>query len=157
MTNLNFDPFSVSKSLIGMDNLIRKMGEGTALQKNFAGYPPYNIRKVADNKYLIEIAVAGFGKQDLEIELKDDLLTVKGLTDTTESREENDYIFKGIASRAFTRSFVLADTVEIRNAQLINGLLKIFLENIVPENMKPKKINIEDTEEQTSGKQFLTE
>ena len=151
-------PDAFSKGLIGTDSILKKLNNiSTTLHKNLGGYPPYNIRKISENKYLLELAVAGFGKQDLEIELKDDVLTIKGLTDTTESKEDSDYIYKGIASRAFTRSFVLADTVEIWNAQLINGMLKIFLDNIVPESKKPKKINIEDTEEPTSEKQFLVE
>lgn len=155
--NLSF-PNAFSKGLIGTDSILKKMSEvsGT-VRKNLGGYPPYNIRKISENKYLIEIAVAGFGKQDLEIELKEDVLSVRGLIDTTESGDDGDYIYKGIAGRAFNRSFVLADRVEIRNAQLINGMLKIFLDEIVPENKKAKKINIEDSVEPESGKQFLTE
>ena len=100
---------------------------------------------------MIEIAVAGFGKQDIEVELQDGTLTVRGNV----SSEEADYIYKGIAERAFTRQFTLADTVEVKNADLINGMLKIWLERFIPEEKKPKKINIGEAE--TSSKQLLTE
>jgi molecular chaperone IbpA len=119
-------------------------------------YPPYNIKKVDENKYVIEMAVAGFGKQDLELELQDGTLTIKGNV----SSEDADYIYKGIAERAFTRQFTLADTVEVKNADLINGMLKIWLERFIPEEKKPKKISIGDTETAHNGeptKQFLSE
>jgi molecular chaperone IbpA len=99
------------------------------------------------------LAVAGFGRQDLELELQDGTLTVKGSVNS----EDGDYLYKGIAERAFTRQFTLADTVEVKNADLINGMLKIWLERFIPEEKKPKKINIGETETDSSTKQFLTE
>jgi molecular chaperone IbpA len=124
-------------------------------------YPPYNIKKVDENKYVIEMAVAGFGRQDLELELKEDVLTVTGRTGTDEATE---YLYKGIADRAFTRQFTLADTVIVKNADLINGMLKIWLERFIPEEKKPKKIVINgaplDPDAQAaqgSTQQFLSE
>jgi molecular chaperone IbpA len=116
-------------------------------------YPPYNIRQTGENTYVIEIAVAGFGKQDLELELQDGKLTVKGNIQTNDT--DDNYIFKGIADRAFTRQFILADTVEIKNADLINGMLKVWLERFIPEDKKPKKINIGEKTE--SKKELLNE
>ena len=108
------------------------------------------------NTYVIEMAVAGFGRQDLELEMQDGKLTIKGSVST--SAEEQDYIYKGIADRAFTRQFTLADTVEVKNADLINGMLKIWLERFIPEEKKPKKINIGDEkQDDSSTKQFLAE
>lgn len=152
----HFDPFAfgtqLTKSAIGFDNVFKKLQEVTEHLPKIPTYPPYNIVKVDENKYVIEIAVAGFGKQDLEIELQDGVLVVKG---SVESKDATDYLFKGIADRAFTRSFTLADTVDVKNADLMNGMLKIFLERFIPEEKKPKKINING--EETSTKQFLTE
>lgn len=105
------------------------------------GYPPYNIIKENDNKYRIEIAIAGFGENDLTIEHNNSKLTVKGSINKDDSVEKN-YIHKGIAERAFVRTFHLAETVVVNNASLVNGVLVIELENIIPDNKKPKLIPI---------------
>jgi len=139
-----FDPFSV-----GFDKTFKLLSSHLdGIGKALPGYPPYNIKKVDDNKYVIELAVAGFAKTDLEVTLDGGKLTVVGKT-----KEANDldnaqtyYFYKGIAERAFTRSFTLADSVEIKNAEMINGILKIWLENLIPEHKKPKKIDIKDAE-----------
>jgi molecular chaperone IbpA len=113
--------------------------------KALTNYPPYNIKKVNDNQYIIELAVSGFSKQDVEVTIQDDVLTIKGHTslDTlTQDGTDFTYLYKGIADRAFTRSFALSDTIELKNAQLINGMLKLFLENIIPETKKAKKVEI---------------
>lgn len=141
MHKLNYDPFSFSKQLnttIGFEPIIKKLAEMTESMPKIPTYPPYNIRQVDENKYVIEMAVAGFGKQDIELELQDGKLTVKGSVTT----DDGDYLYKGIADRAFTRHFTLADTVEVKNADLINGMLKIWLERFIPEHKKPKKIPI---------------
>ena len=159
MHKLNYDPFSFSKQLnttIGFDHIIKRLTEMTESMPKIPTYPPYNIKKVDENKYVIEMAVAGFGKQDLELELQEGILTVKGNITT----DDADYIYKGIAERAFTRQFTLADTVEIKNADLINGMLKIWLERFIPEEKKPKKINIGEKSDNHIGeatKQFLSE
>lgn len=108
--------------------------------KNIPGYPPYNIKKTDDNKYTIEMAVAGFGKSDIEINLEDGKLVIKGAVNAND--EDSSYLFKGIANRHFTRMFALNDRVEVKNAELINGMLKIALERIIPEHKKPKKVEI---------------
>lgn len=135
----HFDPFSfatnLSKSSIGFDELFSKFSDMTKA----AGYPPYNIKKTGDNTYVIEMAVAGFGRQDIELVLEDGVLTIKG---EVKSDEKNDYLFKGIADRAFTRKFTLADTIEIRNADMLNGMLRVWLERLIPEHKKSKKIEI---------------
>ena len=121
------------------------------LAKIATSYPPYNIKKIDENKYIVELAVAGFTKQDIEITLEDSKMVIKGnCKDDTEN-----YLFKGIAARAFTRTFALTDTIEVKNADMVNGMLKIFLENIIPEHKKPKKIDIGETTADT--KQMLTE
>jgi len=157
---LNYDPFSFAKQFnttIGFEPILKRLAEMSDAMPKIPTYPPYNIKKVDENKYVIELAVAGFGKQDLELELQDGTLTIKGNV----SSEDADYIYKGIAERAFTRLFTLADTVEVKNADLINGMLKIWLERFIPEEKKPKKINIGATNESAHNgeptKQFLSE
>jgi molecular chaperone IbpA len=150
------DPFATFpkqfNTTVGFDEILKRLATVSDSLPKISAYPPYNIRKVDENKYVIEIAVAGFGQQDLEIELKDGVLSIKG---NVESKDATDYLFKGIADRAFTRQFTLADTVEVKNADLINGMLKIWLERFIPEDKKSKKIHI--NEQETSTKQFLTE
>ena len=135
----HFDPFSfatnLSKASVGFDELFTKFSDTMKI----AGYPPYNICKTADNTYVIEMAVAGFGRQDIELTLEDGVLSIKG---ELKSDEKNEYLFKGIADRAFTRKFTLADTIEIKNADLLNGMLRIWLEKFVPESKRPRKIDI---------------
>jgi molecular chaperone IbpA len=135
--------------------MLKKFSELAESMPKIPTYPPYNIRQTGENTYVIEIAVAGFGKQDLELELEDGKLTIKGNIHTNDTDE--NYIFKGIADRAFTRQFTLADTVEIKNADLINGMLKIWLERFIPEDKKPKKINIGEEPKTESKKELLKE
>ena len=160
MTNTPyFDPFSFTtgnlpKTAIGFDSILRRLAEASEYAPKIPSYPPYNIKKVDEEHFVIEIAVAGFGKQNIDIELKDDVLTVAGSIDTS----GEDYLFKGIADRAFTRKFTLADTVVVKNAELANGLLKIALERFIPEEKKVKKIDIMDPfGVQETTKQLLTE
>lgn len=128
-------PFSV-----GFDSIFDQLDKLTNTTRAATGWPPYNIKKVEDNKYVIELAVAGFSKSEIELELKENTLTISGRTNS----DESTYLYKGIADRSFSRTFNLADTVEIKNAELINGMLRIWLENIIPESRKPKKIEIQD-------------
>lgn len=157
MVTQNYDPFSfgnLTKNFIGSDTVLRKMQQlsSDALSQTKLSYPPYNIRKVDDTKYIVEIALAGFVKQDIEIELLHNKLIVKGNINTTE--DEENYIFRGIANRAFTRQFTLADSVVVRDAGFLNGMLKIWLEHIIPEESKPRKIEIKEGEDK---KTFLRE
>jgi molecular chaperone IbpA len=135
---------------VGFEDTFRRLDEmATANTKAVLGYPPYNIIKTDENKYLIELAVAGFGKQDIEVELKDNTLLISGKTSSdVPMSETTQFLHKGIADRAFARTFNLADTIEIKNAELINGMLKIWLENIIPEHKKPRKIEVKQYEKE---------
>ena len=150
----------LSKNFIGVDKMFDSMMQTSeAMAKAASAYPPYNIKKVDDNKYVIELAVAGFSKQDITLTLEDDKLTIDGQTtlDTAIGDAVNQtFLYKGISERPFKRVFSLADNVEIKNAEMINGLLKIWLEQIVPEHKKPKKIDINDSST-PSEKKLLTE
>jgi molecular chaperone IbpA len=145
------------KYFVGVDQLRQRLTDiANTTAEVVSKYPPYNIKKLEDNKYVIEMAVAGFGKQDIELTLEGGKLTVSG--HLTSSEDTLSYIWKGISDRAFTREFTLADNVEIKNADLLNGMLKIWLEAIIPESKKPKKIPINDEpSEVTPEPELLTE
>jgi molecular chaperone IbpA len=120
------------------------------LTKNIPNYPPYNIRKNGDNNYTIELAVAGFGESEIDITIDGGKLIVKGNVDTATDALEDNFLFKGIATRAFTRAFAIDDHIEVKNAELFNGMLKIALERMIPEASKPKKVPVK-----TAGKKEL--
>ena len=144
MKTYNFNTNNLDRYIVGLDNVMKKMAEGASIMANTAltSFPPYNIKKIEDNKYVIEMAVAGFGKQDLEITLEDSKLLIKGnTTSSTEDTEKSQYLYQGIAARPFTRAFTLADNVEINNAELINGMLRVWLDCLVPQP-NVKKIDV---------------
>ena len=145
------------KLYIGFDEQFNKLAKiHDDLTKNIPNYPPYNIKKTGDNTYVIEVAVAGFAKQDIEIDLTDGKMVIKGNVENEE--QEDNFLFKGIAARPFTRTFVLNDQVEVKDAEMFNGMLKVFLERIIPEHKKPKKIEVkEKAEKNTKKAQLLTE
>jgi len=148
---------NLDKFFVGFDDQFNRMAKlHDDFTKNIPNYPPYNIKKTGDNTYVIELAVAGFAKQDIEIEFADDKLIIKG---NTKDDESSDFLFKGIAARNFTRTFVLDDQIEIKDAAMFNGMLKIALERIIPDHKKPKKIEVKDSDDVvvTKPAQFLTE
>jgi molecular chaperone IbpA len=138
------------KYFVGADKLLARLQEDVKSISNTAlngAYPPFNLKKVDDNKYVIEVAVAGFGKQDIELTLEDNKLLINGKTTLDTLKEDGtevSFLHKGISDRAFSRTFTLADNVVVQNAKMVNGLLKIWLEHIIPEDKKPKKIDIEE-------------
>ena len=123
---------------VGFDSMFDRLFGDVERSENQGSFPPYNIRKDEENLYTIEMAVAGFSKEDLEAELKEGVLTVRSKTD----QEEGEYLHRGIAKRAFSRSFTLSDDVVIKGADLVNGMLTINLERIVPEEKKARMIEI---------------
>ena len=103
-------------------------------------YPPYNIKKLAALHYVVEMAVAGFGKEDINVEYADNTMTVQSVK--TEKTEDKNVVHQGISQRSFIRSFALGDDMIVTDANLKNGLLCIYIEKIVPKEKKPKTINI---------------
>ena len=103
-------------------------------------FPPHNIIKVNDTHYMVELAIAGFDEKEIDITVKDGLMTVKGEKQLTDN--EVNYLHKGIGTRSFSKTIRLADTIEVQGAAFKNGILSIGLENIIPESKKPKKIEI---------------
>ena len=134
-------PFS-----IGFDDMFDQFENmlgngGLSMQSN---YPPYNIRRTGQDKYSIEVALAGFSKNDVEVEFEDNLLTVrtKQVDKSDNKNDDGEIIHKGISQRHFARSFTIADDVKINGAQLKDGLLTIACERIIPEHKKRKLIEI---------------
>ena len=123
------------------DQFESMLGNGGMIQSN---YPPYNIRKTGKDKYAIEVAVAGFTKNDVEVEFEDKLLTVRTKkVNKTVEKDGDEIIHKGISQRSFSRSFTIADDVKVDGAELKDGLLTINCEKIVPEHKKKKLIPIQ--------------
>lgn len=142
------------KFFVGYDDQINRMTKlHDDLTKNIPNYPPYNIRKNNENSYTIELAVAGFGESEIDITIDGGKLVIKGNVDAKTDSLEDNFLFKGIATRAFTRAFAIDDHVEVKNAELFNGMLKIALERLVPEEKQPKKIPVKSV----GKKQLLNE
>jgi molecular chaperone IbpA len=105
-------------------------------------FPPYNIVKTGDNTYDVELALAGFNKKDIEVEYKENLLTVKSKKQEETKDEDGNVIHRGISKRMFSKSFTIANDVEVKGAELKDGLLKVSMERIIPEHKKAKSIDI---------------
>lgn len=153
------DMFTLLNSpfFVGFDRIHDRLHEfNDTVAKNLqqSTYPPYNIRKVGD-QYIVEMAVAGFSESDIDIQIEGDILKVVG--SITDNKDTSPYLHKGIANRGFTRTFNLAETIEVKDASLINGMLKIFLEDIIPDNKKPRKVGINKKKETKGEPQILNE
>ena len=128
---------------VGFDRVFDQLNTYARNNATSTGFPPYNIRKGGDYTYAIEMALAGFSKNDIEIEVAEGLLMVRSVKEDSETNEEYDSkIYRGISYRKFNRKFTLADDIVVNDASLENGMLKIDLERIVPDAKKPRKITI---------------
>jgi molecular chaperone IbpA len=136
MRTADFSP--LYRSFVGFDRLADLLDSAAA--ETATGYPPYNIERTGDNAYRIEIAVAGFKPSELDIEVKEGLLVVKGRKAANDS--ERRFVHRGLAERNFERRFQLADHVVVEGAQLADGLLAISLKRELPEALKPRRIAI---------------
>jgi molecular chaperone IbpA len=130
------------RATIGFDRLFEQMDRRFANSPNGNGYPPYNIAQVNDDEFMISLAVAGFGMDNLNITKEGDQLKVEGTA--PKGDEEVNYLHKGIGGRNFSREFTLADHVEVESAGLELGMLNIHLKRNVPDELQPKKIKIND-------------
>ena len=139
-----FDNFNqLTPYAVGFDRVFDQLTAYAANNATSSGFPPYNIRKGGDYTYAIEMALAGFSKDDIEIEVAEGLLTVRSVKEDNETNEEYDSkIYRGISYRKFNRKFTLADDIVVNDASLENGMLEITLERIVPDAKKPRKITI---------------
>ena len=134
-----FDLTPYRRSTIGFDRLF-DMLEASARQNGGDNYPPFNLERIAEDHYRITIAVAGFRRDEIEIVAQQNQLTVSG--NKADQDEQRQYLHRGIATRTFERRFQLADFIEVGHARFENGLLSIELKRVVPEAMKPRKIEI---------------
>lgn len=133
----------LERYFLGADRLMKQFNEAASYGK--ANYPPFNVKKIVnEDKYVLELAVAGFAENDIDISVADGKLTIKGNHEATESDLDKDihYVYRGISDRAFTRQFTLADTIQVESAVLANGMLTVTLVDVIPEHKKPKKIEI---------------
>ena len=150
MTNLStlrnalqaFDYNHMTPYAVGFDRTFDRLFDYVTHQAESTGYPPYNIQKTEDYKFEIEMALAGFDKKDIEIEVAEGVLTVKSLRDKDTGTTDDYTLYKGISQRNFTRKFTLADDIVVKGAELKNGMLTINLERIVPEEKKPQLIAV---------------
>ena len=135
-----FDNFNqLTPYAVGFDRVFDRLTDYTSNNLSSTGFPPYNIRKDGDYNYVIEMALAGFGKKDVEIEVANGTLTVRSVK---ENDADDSIVHRGISYRKFVRKFTLADDIVVNDAKLENGLLNIHLEQVIPEEKKPKLIDI---------------
>jgi molecular chaperone IbpA len=127
---------NLSRALVGFDTIFNQQ-----LQQANSNYPPHNIVKYSDSIYAIEIAVAGFGKNEITVEVDQDQLIVRGVQSTKEDSTK-EYLHRGLASRDFEQSYTLAEYMEVKGAEVKDGMLIIEIERIVPESLKPRNIKI---------------
>ena len=138
MSNLAFN--FPRDTFLGFDQLFDTLSETPMDAARGTGYPPYNVIRKDDGHFLIEIAVAGFSKNDIDLTLEKGVLTVTGKKHTGQDKRE--YTHRGISQRGFERSFTIADTIKVIGADIVDGLLVVILENDIPEEDKPQTINL---------------
>ena len=141
-----FDNFNqLTPYAVGFDRVFDQLNRYVDNNATSTGFPPYNIRKEGDNNYVIEMALAGFGKEDIEVEVADSTLSVrstkKPLNEDVASND--DTVYRGISYRKFDRKFTLAEDVVVNGAKLANGMLILELERVVPEAKKPRLVEVE--------------
>ena len=130
---------------VGFDDMFdhfEHMMDDSFFGRSVANFPPYNIVKTGENTYDVELALAGFNKKDIEVEYKENLLTVKSKKQEETKDEDGNVIHRGISKRMFSKSFTIANDVEVKGAELKDGLLKVSMERIIPEHKKAKLIDI---------------
>tara|TARA_R100001015_G_C4620606_1_gene177590 strand:+ start:1264 stop:1716 length:453 start_codon:yes stop_codon:yes gene_type:complete len=149
MTNLStlrnaiqqFDTNLFTPYAIGFDNSFNRLFDYASHQATSTGFPPYNIVKDGDHNYTIEMALAGFSKKDIEVEVAEGVLTVKSIKDVSDT-EDSKSIYSGIANRQFTRKFTLSDDIIVKEGELKDGMLRVTLERVIPEEKKPRLVTI---------------
>lgn len=135
---IDFSPFS--RFTVGFDRIFDQLARSHEQMGNQVNYPPYNIIKIKDNHYALEIAVAGFSLDEIDVGIEGNILTVSGTKEP--KHEEVTYLYKGISTRSFSRAIPLGDHIIVKDAVINNGMLTIKLEREIPEAMKPRKIAI---------------
>ena len=150
MTNLStlrnalqaFDFNTVTPYAVGFDRTFDRLWDYATHQAESSGFPPYNIVKDGDYNFTIEMALAGYSKKDISVEVAEGVLTIKSIKDKDTGATDEFTLYKGISKRNFTRKFTLADDIVVNDAKLENGMLTISLERIIPEEKKPRQITV---------------
>jgi molecular chaperone IbpA len=137
MTRISFGP--LFHQTLGFENFIRDVEKILDSEVKQSTFPPHNIIKADDNKYVVELAVAGFTKDEIDIQVQEGNLTIKG---DKKDKDDSTYLHRGIGTRSFTKVITIADTIEVRGAEIKDGILRVGLENVIPEHKKPRKIEI---------------
>ena len=141
-TPLNFgDLEKVLGFSVGFDSMFDRWESAFSVEGNRSSYPPYNIRREGDEKYFIELAIAGFNEDDLEVSLQNQVLNIRSKKESDQEPEDN-YVHRGIAKRQFEREFTLSDDIVVKGCDLTNGMLTIELERIIPEEKRARLIPI---------------
>ena len=136
-----FDNFNqLTPYAVGFDRVFDNLSRYVDNNATSTGYPPYNIRKEGDYNYVIEMALAGFAREDLEIEVADGVLTIRSVKEKSDDDVSN--IYRGISYRKFVRKFTIADDIVVNGAKMENGMLSVDLERVVPEEKKPRLIEV---------------
>lgn len=140
MTRISFGP--LAHTTLGFENFFRDVEKllDMDVTKTTQSFPPHNIIKLDDTHYVVELAVAGFNKDEIEITTQGGTLTIKG--EKQEGLANVQYLHRGIGTRSFTKQLTIADTVEVKGAEFKDGILRVGLENVIPEAKKPRKIEI---------------
>jgi len=140
VSRISFGP--LAHTTLGFENFFRDVEKllDMDVSKTNPSFPPHNIIKLDDTHYVVELAVAGFSKDEIEITTQDGTLTIKG--DKQEGQANLQYLHRGIGTRSFTKQLTIADTVEVKGAEFKDGILRVGLENVIPEAKKPRKIEI---------------
>jgi molecular chaperone IbpA len=146
-TPLNFgDLQKVLGFSVGFDSMFDRFESAFSVDRaNNTSYPPYNIRREGDEKYFIELAIAGLKEDDLEVQLMSQILSIRSKKEDSEPEENNNYVHRGIAKRQFERSFTLSDDIIVKGCDLTNGMLTIELEKVIPEEKRARLIPIGKT------------
>ena len=141
MVNTMFDTVwrDISPFAVGFDRTFDALSIMANSKSQSVNYPPYNIRKVSDEQYTIELAVAGFDEQNIDVEVEGETLTIKG---NNPQEASEGLLHQGLAARSFVRKFVLSDDMEVKGAAMSNGLLYIGMQRYIPEHKRPKKISL---------------
>ena len=142
-TPLNFgDLEKILGFSVGFDSMFDRWESAFSVEGNRSSYPPYNIRREGDEKYFIELAIAGLKEDDLEVSLQSQVLTIRSKKENAGSEENTNYVHRGIAKRQFEREFTLSDDIVVKGCDLTNGMLTIELEKIIPEEKRARLIPI---------------
>ena len=155
MNRLDLTP--VFRSAIGFDRMANLVDSMMAAQGDTqSNWPPYNIERHGEDHYRISMAVAGFGDDDLEVTIHDQMLIIRGTQNDNDAKDDVTYLHRGIAGRNFERRFQLADFIQINGALMRDGLLHIDLERVIPDAMKPRRINIATADQQPEKPKIVT-